>query len=487
MATPTHGPFHGAYLASITVGNLRCFSESETLNLLDTFGRPARWTLLLGENGTGKTTLLHAMAAASLDPKELNPNRSSEGMFLPRGFAVPPARHQNEGAALGEITINATLSVMGGLDGAPVRTVTTSLWLREPGLQLPDEISRESYELGWPAIVSHWFGYGPQRRLGAGKLSGEPSDPFASLFSLDAPLVNAEEWYLQRDYASSNPRLDKAARDRAEKTRDRLEILLKSILPGVEQLIPMMIPASDLGQFRLYAYTPYGPVPVSELGFGYQTTLAWVVDLAARMVAAYPASDDPFAEPAVVLIDEIDLHLHPKWQRTLLRELSLRFPNVQFIATAHSPLIVQAAPDANIAVLRRDGDHVIIDQHPHNVKHWRIDQILTSDLFGLPSARDPALDALLARRDALLAKPSLTADDERELGRLREKIGTLPGGETPWEMEAMEIIRRAARSLEEQPSEWAAEDTTPSPVPLEEAHSAAGKNPATKKHTRRAR
>ena len=128
------------------------------------------------------------------------------------------------------------------------------------------------------------------------------------------------------------------------------------------------------------------------------------------------------------------------------------FPNVQFVATAHSPLIVQAAPDVNVVVLRREADRVVVDQQPRDVRNWRVDQILTSDLFGLPSTRAPALDAILARRDAILAKSALTAADEDELARLREEIGALPGGDTPWEMEAMEIIRRAANALREAPT-----------------------------------
>ena len=61
------------------------------------------------------------------------------------------------------------------------------------------------------------------------------------------------------------------------------------------------------------------------------------------------------------LVDEIDLHLHPKWQREIIGFLTQRFPNTQFIATAHSPLVVQAAEDANVVLLKRTGDHVLIE------------------------------------------------------------------------------------------------------------------------------
>ena len=90
-----------------------------------------------------------------------------------------------------------------------------------------------------------------------------------------------------------------------------------------------------------------------------------------------------------MLVDEIDLHLHPKWQREVIGFLTERFPNTQFIVTAHSPLIVQAAAGANLAVLKREGDHVVIENHPETIRGWRIDQVLTSDLFDLPTARPP--------------------------------------------------------------------------------------------------
>ena len=158
-------------------------------------------------------------------------------------------------------------------------------------------------------------------------------------------------------------------------------------------------------------------------------------------------SPNPLAEPAVVLVDEIDLHLHPRWQRTLLQFLSDTFPNAQFIATAHSPLVVQAAMDANIVLLRREGDHVVIENDVEAIKNWRIDQVLTSDLFGLESARPPQLDHALRERERLLSKSRLTKADRERLTQLESEIGELPTGETPQDIEAMDIIRQAAALL----------------------------------------
>jgi predicted ATP-binding protein involved in virulence len=165
------------------------------------------------------------------------------------------------------------------------------------------------------------------------------------------------------------------------------------------------------------------------------------------MVERYPDSPDPLAEPAVVLVDEIDLHLHPKWQRKLMGFLTERFPNTQFIATAHSPLVAQAAADANLAVLRRDGDHVVIENDVDNIRGWRIDQILTSDLFGLETARPEHIEKLLLERKAILTKPKLTRADEKRLKELEAEIGELPTGETAQEVRNRELIQKALDHL----------------------------------------
>jgi predicted ATP-binding protein involved in virulence len=175
-----------------------------------------------------------------------------------------------------------------------------------------------------------------------------------------------------------------------------------------------------------------------------------MVDFASRLIERYPDSPDPLAEPAIALVDEIDLHLHPRWQRTLMQFLTELFPNTQFIASAHSPLVVQAAVNANVVLLRREGDYVVIDNDVQAIKGWRVDQVLTSDLFGLPSARPPQLDYALKERTRLLAKARLTAKDKARLRELEAHIGTLPTGETPQDIEAMDIIRRAADLLKKQ-------------------------------------
>ena len=274
--------------------------------------------------------------------------------------------------------------------------------------------------------------------------TGGRDTPIGSLFSDEAELRNPEEWLLELDYVAKSSEDDGETQKRFDQAKD----LLLSIMPEGEITDVRCKPGSGPNpKSRVEFKTPYGWVLLRRLGYGYQTLITWVADLANRMAERYPDSANPLEEPAVVLVDEIDLHLHPKWQRKLMSFLTERFPNTQFIATAHSPLVAQAAADANLAVLRREGDHVIIDNEVDNIRNWRVDQILTSDLFGLETARPPQVEALLLERKALLTKPKQTAADKRRLTELDAQIGELPMGETTKEIEDRQKMLSLLESL----------------------------------------
>ena len=169
------------------------------------------------------------------------------------------------------------------------------------------------------------------------------------MFDSSTELVDAEEILQQLDYSQyKNVR-------RAKSRLKRLKAALATILPDIGSPKNIEIHPRTIGlkgKKGVYARTPSGFVPFSNLSLGYQTVSAWTIDIALRLFQEYPDSAKPLSEPAIVLIDEIDLHLHPKWQRKIRKDLSEYFPNVQFIATAHSPLMAQTYLDANLAVIR---------------------------------------------------------------------------------------------------------------------------------------
>lgn len=269
-------------------------------------------------------------------------------------------------------------------------------------------------------------GYGALRRSAEGGVEGGDSGhSAASLFSDTATLVSASEWFLRADYAAKS-----SGDPRAIERRDRVQAaLVGGLLPDVRGVRVAGLDG-DNPQPRIEVETPYGWVPMRALGLGYRSMIAWVVDLASRMFEAYPDATDPLTEPAIALIDEIDLHLHPRWQREITAHLDRVFPNVQFIATAHSPLVVQGAGVTNVAVLRRVADHVEILNDPEEVRGWRVDQILTSDLFGLPSARAVDVEKLLDRQRELVLIDHPSPIELAELERIDRALAEIPSGET---------------------------------------------------------
>ena len=98
---------------------------------------------------------------------------------------------------------------------------------------------------------------------------------------------------------------------------------------------------------------------LNQLSGGYRIVLALAADLARRMAQGNPHMDDPLQSEAIVLIDEIELHLHPAWQQRILTDLMRTFPNAQFIVSTHSPQVLTTVEPQRIVELYRDGDNIL--------------------------------------------------------------------------------------------------------------------------------
>ena len=98
---------------------------------------------------------------------------------------------------------------------------------------------------------------------------------------------------------------------------------------------------------------------LNQLSGGYRIVLALAADLARRMAQGNPHMDDPLQSEAIVLIDEIELHLHPAWQQRILDDLMRTFPNAQFIVSTHSPQVLTTVEPQRIVELYRDGDNIL--------------------------------------------------------------------------------------------------------------------------------
>jgi predicted ATP-binding protein involved in virulence len=119
-----------------------------------------------------------------------------------------------------------------------------------------------------------------------------------------------------------------------------------------DKFTDLFIDVSVLNDYRLKVVKRTTELDFDQLSSGEQSLLALVADMARRIAIANPENADPLQEGGgIVIIDEIDLHLHPRWQRKIVRKLTEIFPKVQFIITTHSPLILGSVRSENIRLL----------------------------------------------------------------------------------------------------------------------------------------
>ena len=176
---------------------------------------------------------------------------------------------------------------------------------------------------------------------------------------------------------------------------DAFEIVVSRFLPGYSNLRP-----HHTEEHQLLIDRDETTVAVTKMSSGERGVLALVLDLTRRLVQANPELKDPVAESeAVVLIDELELHLHPKWQRQIVRKLETTFPRCQFIATTHSPQV--------IGELAHDRIQVMVDGGVYSPTHS----------FGVDSSRvlEEIMDTLPRNQEV----EELLAHVSREIGRQR--------------------------------------------------------------------
>jgi len=433
------------YFLSIEVENVACFGEKQVLNLANEKGQPHRWTVIVGDNGVGKTTLLRCLAGIS--PYNIDEPNS---MIISFPGLMWKYIREKDGKRLNP-SIKAYISLDWRFTGKPKEQISKNIG--HSSFSWGETFSTNGSPTFLPgggqgAINSyskdlHFIcnGYGASRRMSRNKLSTEKKAfPTQSLFDDDAPLTHAEEWLLQADYISSKD-------PKYLGYKKQVEDIILRLLPDVTKIDYRVSKQASNVLFE----TPTGWVGINELSLGYRTMLAWMIDFTASLFDRYPNSKNPLAEPAILLIDEIDLHLHPKWQRTIIEYLTEIFPNTQFIITAHSPIMVQAAADTNMVLLKREGNrnNIIIDNKPASVEHWRVDQILTSDLFGLESVRSPQTQKLRNERTRLLTKKKPGKKDIMRIAELDEKLSSMPIGDTKEEIAADFLFKEIARKIAE--------------------------------------
>lgn len=442
----------GTYLTRLSLTDVKSFKGEHVLDVRGADGRLARWTLILGDNGVGKTTLLRCIGhlAPFRNAKDDDGEKAPTFIIEPHGGAeVKPieqlARHNSH-----HVRLEAEFVATGTLEEPITKSCKPfANWIdvtRKLNRTVTFEASETEDVIGAEPLV---IGYGAGRQVGHNNLDAvAAAGSLSSLFDDHADLVDAEELLQQLDHAF----LKKEKGRTVARQYTVMKKMLASLLPDIGEPDHIIVygpsPITRTGKSGVHAKTPYGEVPFTDLSFGYQTMAGWLADIAFRLLRHYPESDNPLVMPAIVLVDEIDLHLHPKWQRQLRDKLAQHFPAIQFIATAHSPLMAQDYMSENLAVVRQSGDHAEIENEPRTVAGWRLDEVITSDLFGLETPFSPDVEKLLDEQRTIGAVAHRSPEQDARLRELDERLRDLPQERDERDSRAMDIIRRAAAHLE---------------------------------------
>ena len=202
----------------------------------------------------------------------------------------------------------------------------------------------------------------PQRRRGF------PPD-FPRYGALDGALTvrtNFREFF-QWFYAMENEELraqrQKHVSRHGLKELNAVRNAITAMVPGVSE------PRIELHPLRFVVSVESGQVKREELALdqlsgGYRIMLALVADLARRMAQGNPHLEDPLSSEAIVLIDEVELHLHPSWQQRVLTDLARTFPNAQFIVSTHSPQVLTTLRPEQIVKLCREDGRIVAARTP---------------------------------------------------------------------------------------------------------------------------
>ena len=222
------------------------------------------------------------------------------------------------------------------------------------------------------------------------------------------------EWFREREDLENEERLEKPG------TRDpqlqAVRTAADRFLPGFKGLKVRRFP------LRMVVEKHGEELIVNQLSDGEKCTLAMVGDLARRMAIANPDMDDPLRGEAVVLVDEIDLHLHPAWQRHFITALKKTFPKCQFLLSTHSPPILSHLDAKNIWILQRTASGVSA-KRPDDAYGQTADRIL-EDIMDVPARPKEVQNHLNKLFDAI--EQNKMAEARRLLNRIQGRIGPDP-------------------------------------------------------------
>jgi predicted ATP-binding protein involved in virulence len=410
------------YIKKVVLENIRSISRFEM-----NFSKPAGWHVLIGDNGSGKTSVVQAIGLALLD-----------SIVSVYSFGLNLSTFLRDSRKMGSITIK--LSNQSQYDSTELGS-NSNLKLKIDAIGFIDMSNK--FESGKPE--RGWFlaGFGPQRRFSEGQGFNyytdyyyQRKDALRTLFNPNFT-IDALEWIKELDHK----RLIEIQQKNGSKENTIAYEGLKKLI-NESALLPhgVKFERVDLSRFIVFQDANKNFLSPYDLSDGYRSILSLTFELIRQMVNAY-GSEAVFQDinqgkmeinlPGVVLIDEIDAHLHPSWQVKIGKWFQQYFPQLQFIVTTHSPLICRACEKGSIWRLAAPGSEEesgeITGAFRERLIHGNILDAYGTEVFGKETVRSAESDEKLARLgqlNMLRALGKISTEDEKERLKLQKTLPT---------------------------------------------------------------
>lgn len=236
----------------------------------------------------------------------------------------------------------------------------------------------------------------------------------ASLFNPEAQLKSLTTWAMELDYKSRGASLND------------IEEVLNDLLIGIR--------FKEIDKVNNDILFSVGTeiVPLSLLGEGYKNVISWIGDLLYQITSTFANYQSPSEVIGLLLIDEIDLHLHPKWQRLLLKYIKSKFPKLQLIATTHSAIVAQQTKRGELYFLNKDEFGIVhLNVFQGNPNELLIHQMLLSTAFGLLSDESLQVQELKQEYREIKMRKSPDSQDKKRLKELSTALNSMPATQRP--------------------------------------------------------
>jgi len=343
-------------------------------------GKPRMWTVLIGENGTAKTTLLQAIALAATGSKQVNTlagpivrhlrdRRVDQAMGIVAKFEFVDLSH----AAGAHPLIKKMPKRLGLTSLVNLGKNSTSLgatsWYARLDSDTPISKTEDPLDLAREQHTPRWFvaGYGISRALPDATYTPPLDRPsierMQPLFDGQTRLASTSfaNHFIGKDLEEGRPR-GTTARLFSRLVNEAIHLGGEDLMPGIQKLElrgsrSTNTSAELIESDRFYQHIGPSVLKVAgvALSHGYQSTFAWIADLIGHMLLeSSKAKLHTVDMQGLVLLDEIDLYLHPAWQATFISALRRVFPKIQFVATTHSPVILASLAPHEIVRLGID-------------------------------------------------------------------------------------------------------------------------------------